>query len=137
MQGNVGPRLYEYPSLAYKWEKFPYLQYNWIIDQKEAPLSLQRCILCTHAHLPQHIYPTAGELLAAETIDVDFIRPFEGRTTRGTPDISMFQHPSPSAEAAGTTNYECFMAAFHRDPAEFTDIKVDGAVKKEIDLCIG
>lgn len=107
------------------------------------PLYTAQQFLCTHAHLQQHIYPTAVDLPAAETIEVDFIRPsieWERERARerevgeiyllgGTRYINV-SASSTISDTTGTTNYECFIAAFFGDRANFTDFKVDRAVKK-------
>lgn len=107
------------------------------------PLYTAQQFLCTHAHLQQHIYPTAVDLPAAETIEVDFIRPSiewerESKREREVGEIYLLggtryinvSASSTISDTTGTTNYECFIAAFFGDRANFTDFKVDRAVKK-------
>lgn len=103
------------------------------------PLYTAQQFLCTHAHLQQHIYPTAVDLPAAETIEVDFIRPsIEREREREVGEIYLLggtryinvSASSTISDTTGTTNYECFIAAFFGDRANFTDFKVDRAVKK-------
>lgn len=113
------------------------------------PLYTAQQFLCTHAHLQQHIYPTAVDLPAAETIEVDFIRPSiewerESKREREVGEIYLLggtryinvSASSTISDTTGTTNYECFIAAFFRDRANFTDFKVDRQWKKEIDQYI-
>lgn len=103
------------------------------------PLYTAQQFLCTHAHLQQHIYPTAVDLPAAETIEVDFIRPsIEREREREVGEIYLLggtryinvSASSTISDTTGTTNYECFIAVFFGDRANFTDFKVDRAVKK-------
>lgn len=114
---------------------------NWIIDQDEA--SVYRAAISvytrtlTTAHIPHSCWSSRcrnnrSRLYTA----LHWVREREQEREvgeiyllGGTRYINV-SASSTISDTTGTTNYECFIAAFFGDRANFTDFKVDRAVKK-------
>lgn len=114
---------------------------NWIIDQDEA--SVYRAAISvytrtlTTAHIPHSCWSSRcrnnrSRLYTALHWERERAREREVGEIYllgGTRYINV-SASSTISDTTGTTNYECFIAAFFRDRANFTDFKVDRAVKK-------